>query len=1112
MVYVAKSPPLPRHMRPPTPPEIQNHPQKEHGKPQTNFCHKSRGFALVISLTLMTFIFLLILSLTTLVKIESASAQQNKLSNEAKQYALTGLTIALGELQKELGPDQRVSATASIKDTNPYDTDDRNEETGALSTDGVAANRQQWTGVWETNRDNNGYLELTFRKWLVSGFSSAQAPSLNDISDSATPFSDAEILLSGPNPVEAGKVTITSEGTTHGSYAYWIGDEGTKALIGPNEIPTNNALTASRPGIKAIDGMSWFPLDSALTERIPNFPTLQLVAETEAGSTAKDRITNLFHDLTCQSYGVLTDTADAGLRKDLTSALYDSTTNPSGTIFEPLSAVAATEDPGGPTWDQLRSWLQIQPNNDGELEVQASTTTQAGLYPILAGAQVYVVPTYTLSANGQHAEIVYNILPAVILWNPYNRAIKSDDYIVSFGRTGMNSSTKSANGFIEFTSFWNFGWQKINIKDGNGNVTSGELTGTQFNKRASFFLTSGRLEPGQAIVYSPATGYIDYQVDNPQTSARLERGFRPGLGAFQFNTGITFNVPSNSNGNAPTSLTVKIDRNASRTQSVQFLKGTNITAADVLQTAVYLSELPLSNFTTGYNPIYETPSGTDPIDTSYASGLKIMLTTIELGQFWPSAALIPPSSRKWLSQLNPRARLHGPIPLEFEDTTDNMTCQSPSYASNTSIGGGRIPIGFSDISNQVDIGIIGNLNTILFQTAPTRENLRSIGQLSQAPLFNESGSLEERVRNTHFGNLIPTYAIGNGRADSIISLDQTERNFEGTDPIKYPDYFTFRGIHHDYSYKLNEALWDDWFFSSVTYDTDTNTFEEHNPRLVTVSEEAFSNTHPAAAQLMLKGAFNVNSVSVEAWKAVLASFYGNNVERTDGSEELNDSDSPTSPILRLDNPYGAPVPDNSSWTDEENYNGYRALDSDQIQDLAEKIVEEIKLRGPFGSLAQFINRMPNRDGTFSEDNNAFRLKGALTSAIDKTDINSELQRTSTATTSSGISNATTEAENGWRTEDLPGWLSQVDILARLGGTLSARSDTFRIRAYGEATNDLTGETCTARCEAIVQRLPEFIASNENSPDDVLNSLSNTNRTFGRRFIITNFRWLNDDQI
>ena len=80
------------------------------------------GFALVIALSLMAFVLLLTLSITSFVVVEQQSANIARQQLTAKQNALVGLQIAIGELQQRLGPDQRATASADILDrsNNPY--------------------------------------------------------------------------------------------------------------------------------------------------------------------------------------------------------------------------------------------------------------------------------------------------------------------------------------------------------------------------------------------------------------------------------------------------------------------------------------------------------------------------------------------------------------------------------------------------------------------------------------------------------------------------------------------------------------------------------------------------------------------------------------------------------------------------------------------------------------------------------------------------------------------------------------------------------------------------------------------------------------------------------
>jgi len=95
----------------------------------------NHGFALVIALSLMAFILLLILSITTLVRVETQSANIQLAQLKARMNAQLGAMVALGDLQRYTGPDQRVTARADI-----------------LTAPGSSgrAGQQKWTGVWSS--------------------------------------------------------------------------------------------------------------------------------------------------------------------------------------------------------------------------------------------------------------------------------------------------------------------------------------------------------------------------------------------------------------------------------------------------------------------------------------------------------------------------------------------------------------------------------------------------------------------------------------------------------------------------------------------------------------------------------------------------------------------------------------------------------------------------------------------------------------------------------------------------------------------------------------------------------------------------------------------------
>jgi len=85
------------------------------------------------------------------------------------------------------------------------------------------------------------------------------------------------------------------------------------------------------------------------------------------------------------------------------------------------------------------------------------------------------------------------------------------------------------------------------------------------------------------------------------------------------------------------------------------------------------------------------------------------------------------------------------------------------------------------------------------------------------------------------------------------------------------------------------------------------------------------------------------------------------------------------------------------------------------------------------------------------------------------------------------------------------------VLQVIGSSISVRSDTFRVRAYGEVLDSSGKIAAQAWCEAIIQRAPEYLDASD-SPDTRPSNLNPINVKFGRRFVIVSFRWLHSDEI
>jgi hypothetical protein len=405
--------------------------------------------------------------------------------------------------------------------------------------------------------------------------------------------------------------------------------------------------------------------------------------------------------------------------------------------------------------------------------------------------------------------------------------------------------------------------------------------------------------------------------------------------------------------------------------------------------------------------------------------------------------------------------------------------------------------------------------------------------------------------------------------------------------------------YYDISYLLNCALWDHYFFSSVAQ-VAGGSINPANPRLQYAAGYAPSTTQlglgttgasgtdstglvlpkeqATSRYLMINGAFNINSTSIDAWKAVLASLRKRNATLTEtASSTLASTAFPRSlyqPVLNVD-----PVSGQNAATEDNgaSYGGFRRITDAQITALATDVVQEIRLRGPFTGMADFINRggitgagynsvatsgsnaSPLNSATQA---NTVQVEGALQMAIDRALINTaSMSGTSTAEfggsgatipqevalnahTNNGDTNTTyadllpaitiSQSEtvgpgNGVtlnRATGIPGWLTQADVLQALGPALAARSDTFLIRAYGEALDPInTGATVLpanilsrAWCEAVVQRFPDYTdpsnaaAVDPNGATGSGTTITAVNQKFGRKFRIVAFRWLTPNDI
>ncbi|MET0261829.1 MAG: hypothetical protein ABW223_02940 [Rariglobus sp.] len=442
--------------------------------------------------------------------------------------------------------------------------------------------------------------------------------------------------------------------------------------------------------------------------------------------------------------------------------------------------------------------------------------------------------------------------------------------------------------------------------------------------------------------------------------------------------------------------------------------------------------------------------------------------------------------------------------------------------------------------------VVGGVPTrgILFDVLDSPDRLLSLGQLQHAPFARYSFQ--------------PSYPFGNSYADLRIPRSATYRDNivippggpAATDPA------------YDLSWHLNRALWDRYFVSGVPASLTQADLDAGKP-LPNSRLQPFARIHTApavtdlrhtpaaatnpaydraAAHLLVAGGFNINSTSEQAWRAVLGGSSGQPADPA--YAEATDLVETAVSFPRFSRNLALPasgvypaltqtMTEDTGHYETRRYHRNRGLFFNAavpnqpspeaiVNELARSIVSEVRRRGPFLSLADFINR------PITATSELAGIKGALQAAIDGMNPASAVvnhgtvdQVTPAATfrynwdlnhMAGGDIGITGKAHRS-RWAMAPSFLSQADILSSLGPQLSARSDTFRIRTYGEHLNPATGIVDgRAWCEAIVQRLPDYVGgeSPETAPADL--PAASASRLFGRSFKIVSFRWLSPQDI
>lgn len=1141
-----------------------------------------RGFALVITLSLMVLLTVIAVGLLGLSSIALRSGGRDDDAARARANARMALMMAIGELQQQAGPDTRVTARADILDEkNPP----------------VLGVWKSWEG---TNHDSQGrpisprsYKSAKADRFL-SWLTSADPKSIPD-----TTQRDESVALIGPRSVGSG--AGRSELQVHlepreidtpggkGGFAWWIGGENQKARL-PEPDPDGNTSTAdwavaAKSHATADPGP--FRMDDLLEDPSPAGKAISLhssdfLAEKKDLKASQE----FFHDLSTTSVGLLTNTATGGWRKDLSLVTenwgklrssnlpFFRQTPVKDIMFSkptPADATAArsmiypwSSYRGDPTripiyrhgpvtsWENLvdyaTAYTRITSGATGKGRLTSGNASVAiddtangfnflhrvRILPIVARVQwVFshsagppAVTNPPAPAGSLEARLL--LTPVVTMWNPYNVEITSPPLTFSIPKPLPAALQYTVNG-VKNTTY--------NCLTGGSINNTPSLAGT--GSLVYSIPTTFPLKPGETRVFSPAANNV---VAASATALPLEQGYR-GSGGHYFQV-------KNSTGQVAigaASATIKADAKfdtayndgndgvgiyldmaiAGRRHLVYRMVYTPSIANEVYKPLTQLAESTLGAAQTTPAPFLSTVFGARMASKTHipAKGFVQSSPLVNYTAMGAKDLIESTIQRHYGGTSHP---VNSPFDYSFIEVTSNDS-RLPN-ASDTS-GRGYIVTGFTKSDG---------LSRCVIAELPTRP-LISLGELQNWDLRYE--------------NPIPPYSfniIGNSDASPLLPPNAVVNSADASLGVN---------LQHDDSYCANHLLFDDWFFSSIAPDPSSfgstggrsqqKTFTDFVAGIEPLDNRAYRpiaadsalaaadskkaeelfKTHvdkaegyrSIASRIEVEGMFNVNSTSVTAWRALLGHARNHRVPHISESgggwsvDLSGEVDHPFSRFSIAGDVEATEQGSSGAFPDAAEFAGYRVLDEEVIAEFAEKIVEQVRARGPFLSLAEFINRQLS-----SGD---LALAGAIQAALNelaKSPSTNPYQKIQAAVGPAGQSVAVpvraAEAEYkfpaaavGYNAYGVPGWTRQADVLRPLAPILSARDDTFTIRAHGDARDKDGKIVSRAVCEAVVRRTRDYVDATD-AADLTTAPRSPVNTAFGRRFEMVSFRWLSPSEI
>lgn len=776
-------------------------------------------------------------------------------------------------------------------------------------------------------------------------------------------------------------------------------------------------------------------------------------------------------------------------------------------------------------------------------------------------------------------DIRQHFMPVAIFWNPYNADLTFTEPVEFQLYLDRNWSSGRHNTELKLTPNGDQLWQAFALANDSkkeapdwtqittgsshfiypfhpgGNVETSKL------RRLSFHIPACTIPSGRTAVFSAPHNnrLLQYSRNTPNT---LTPDYSVGNSFYSKNAKLRIEAES-QNSSQPITPTLEIlrypteggsDRTRLQVTNHSSFQRINWNFTDIIQSS-------------GIQFTPQNIADHDPLIIGSSSGSQTPQFTAALIRKFPDISHHISNSASWITPSNKINTNHFKAPWNIlfnnnasrygaygaHQSENEIFTAPPQFLSGISIGATSLIHPELSVNHEAFVGhsdsFASGSNKAVQLALPRMEtrtiSLAHLCQLNTSKWVSNYNA--DQSNSSATDTFFPHAAMGNSFLPPNIPPSHTKITVH--DKHAYESSST--SCHYDQSFNYNNLLWDRYFLTGQRPQDLLDTTKALNfcpnknlEAIENLDSHLWHDPHLTASQLLLRGGFNVNSTSVKAWEAILSATRGLQAsEGISGSADLTPF--PKLPYVEA-SPISSPPEDP---TDKSLYDGtkFRALTDQEIRELAEAIVIENKLRGPSPSLSQWINRSLNPDHHYRK----FALKlplttqqvcyeGTLQAAINRTSINGIFNR-SNSTYPNEISADPSSPEDFQygkiNTKSLkyhsgygsPASLTQSDILQRIGHLLTARSDTFSIRAYGEHKNAKGEILSRAYCEATVQRMPEYFDSTDSADTPPhkwsLESkiplkgewtknekLSEQNHKLGRRYKLVQFRWLNPNEI